>query len=212
MTPGKFITFEGGEGAGKSTQVAFLARALEEAGLDVCTTREPGGADAAEDIRGLLLDGEVDRWLPISEALLNYAARAEHIDGTISPALESGAWVLCDRFYDSTFAYQGWGHGLDEDKLQTLNDLVLGKFQPDLTVVLDIEVEAGLARAFSRSGGEDRYERMDVDFHRRIRQAFLTRAQRDPIRCVVISAEAPVEAIQTEIRRVVGERFGVLLS
>ena len=208
---GRFITLEGGEGTGKTTQARLLAEALGATGIDVLKTREPGGAPAAEQIRTLLVEGEIGRWQPLSEALLHFAARHEHLRGTILPALEAGRWVVCDRFADSTMAYQGYGHGLGGDVIGRLGDLVLGDFAPDLTIVLDLPVEEGLCRASARAGGEDRYERMDRDFHQRLRDGFLDIAGRQPQRCAVISAAAPVDAVQAAIRSVVGERLGVAL-
>ena len=174
---GRFIVFEGGEGTGKSTQARLLADALREAGIDVVVSREPGGAPGAEALRRLLLDDVPSSgWSPLSEALLHYAARNEHLEKTIKPALDRGSWVVCDRFADSTAAYQGAALGLSSEVLATLSRLVLGDFVADLTLVLDLPVRSGLARAAARSATSDRYERMDVDFHERVRQAFLTKA------------------------------------
>lgn len=211
MASGRFISFEGGEGSGKSTQIVLLARALEKAGVEVLTTREPGGTAGAEEIRELLVRGTTDRWPPIAEALLLLAARIDHVEKTIQPALETGTWVLCDRFTDSTLAYQGVGHGLGVDRVRQLQASVLGDFAPDMTVILDVSVEAGLARAFGRAGAEDRYERMDVDFHRRIRQTFLDIAEAEPGRCVVIDAERGLESVQNDVRAAVAARLGVVL-
>lgn len=199
MSRGTFITFEGGEGGGKSTQIRLLAETLSQTGASVITTREPGGAPSAEQIRGLLVSGAIDRWQPITEALLNYAARAEHVAKTVEPALQQGSWVLSDRFADSTIAYQGYGHGLDINQLSALHKIVLGDFKPDLTFILDLPVEDGLRRAIARGDGEDRYERMDKDFHNRLRQGFLEIAKSDPSRCVIIDAAQDVEAVQFAI-------------
>lgn len=208
MATGKFITFEGGEGGGKSTQLALLAKVLEDAGIEVLTTREPGGTPGAEEIRNLLVRGTTDRWPPVAEALLHFAARVDHVEKTIQPALESGVWVLCDRFTDSTLAYQGGGHGLGLDRIQTLKTDILGDFAPDLTLILDITVEEGLARAFGRAGTEDRYERMDLGFHTRIRDTFLALAEAEPERCVVIDAAGSVDDVQREICATVSHRLG----
>lgn len=212
-TSGKFITLEGGEGAGKTTQIKLLADALKAGGLDPVITREPGGSPAAEVIRSLLVEGAVDRWQPMTEALLNFAARLEHVRTTIEPALAAGRWVLCDRFADSTVAYQGYGHDLGQAAIDELHRLVLGYFQPDLTVILDIPVDEGLARAGNREQAEgsreDRYERMDEGFHQRLRDGFLDIARRNPERCVVIDAAQEPEAVQAEIRAVVGQRLKV---
>ncbi len=205
---GRFITLEGGEGAGKSTQAALLADDLRGTGLDVVVTREPGGAPGAEDIRALLVNGEVGRWRPLTEALLHYAARREHLDATILPALAAGRWVVCDRFADSTLAYQGYGHGLDRETVARLHRLVVGDLGPDLTIILDLPVDEGLARAAGRGAGGDRYERMDRQFHERLRQGFLDIARRNLDRCAVVDATAPLDQVQHEIRRIVQARLG----
>ncbi|MBT4932719.1 MAG: dTMP kinase [Rhodospirillaceae bacterium] len=212
MSKGRFITFEGGEGTGKSTQVALLATALADAGVDVISTREPGGAPGAEEIRNLLVNGATNRWTPMSEALLNYAARAEHLDKTVYPALEKGQWVISDRFADSTMAYQGFGHGVKRGAINKLGSAVLGDFKPDLTIIFDLDLEVGLERAGARGQGEDRYERMGHDFHDRLRQGFLQIANDEPERCVVIDASAPIEQIAAAIRAIVSERLSVPLS
>lgn len=211
MSRGQFITFEGGEGAGKSTQVTLLAEALRAAGVDVVTTREPGGAPGAEEIRALLVNGATDRWTPVSEALLNYAARAEHLDKTVFPALERGQWVISDRFADSTVAYQGYGHGLGLDRLENIAAAVLGDFKPDLTIIFDLEQETGLERAHARGEGEDRFERMGQGFHERLRRGFLEIAAREPSRCAVIDASGSVDHVAALIRGAVNERLPVSL-
>ena len=205
----KFITFEGGEGTGKSTQVKLLAEALTKADIDSVSTREPGGAPGAEDIRNLLVNGDVDRWSPMSEALLNYAARAEHLEHTVVPALESGKWVISDRFVDSTTAYQGYGHGLEIDQIETIYKAVLSSFNTDLTIILDLDTEAGLSRAISRSEGEDRYERMEIEFHQRLRQGFLKIAKNAPDRCCVVDASGDADTVFDQIRTVVQDRLKV---
>jgi dTMP kinase len=210
---GRFITFEGGEGAGKSTQVDALRARLEAAGLGVIATREPGGSPGAEEIRALLVSGPPDRWEARAETLLHVAARSDHVAKTIRPALERGDWVICDRFADSTRAYQGAGHGLSDDFIQHLHKLVFGDFSPDLTFILDLPVEAGLARAARRPGNagarEDRYERMTPDFHDRLRQAFLAIAAAEPERCLVLDASAPPEAVSQAVWRAVADKFGL---
>ena len=212
MERGRFITFEGGEGTGKSTQIRLLADSLEAAGVTCVLSREPGGSPGAEEIRRLLVDGAVERWNGLTEVLLNYAGRFEHVKTTLMPALRRGDWALCDRFADSTMAYQGYGHGVDRGLISQLHHLVVGDFAPDLTLVLDLPVEEGLARAAARAGGEDRYERMERVFHDRIRQGFLKIAGRHPERCVLIDAARPVEAVAADVKRVVSERLGVALS
>ena len=208
MAEGRFITFEGGEGAGKSTQVRLLEQDLRAAGCTVVVTREPGGSFGAEAIRALLVSGEVNRWDPWTEALLHSAARRDHLLRTVWPALEKGAWVLCDRFLDSTMAYQGYGHGLDPRGIEQLVCLVMGSFRPHLTLILDLPVEEGLRRAAGRGGGEDRYERMGLDFHRRLRQGFLEIARLEDRRCVVVDATRPADAVQAEVARLVRLRLG----
>jgi dTMP kinase len=208
---GKFITLEGGEGAGKSTQIARLAEALRSAGLDVLTTREPGGSPAGENIRKLLVEGDPGSLSPMTEALLHFAQRAEHMAQTIRPALARGAWVISDRFADSTMAYQGYGHKLGRRAIETLYRLVCGSFRPDLTLILDLPVKVGLGRAAQRRGTETRYERMDVAFHERLRRAFLDIARREPKRCAVIDATQDVDAVTAQIVQTVNRRLRLKL-
>jgi dTMP kinase len=207
----RFVTFEGGEGAGKSTQIRLLADWLTAQGVAVTITREPGGAPGAELIRDIVLKGATDRWAPMSEALLMTAARTEHVERTIKPALADNHWVLCDRFYDSTVAYQGAGHGLGIERMQELQANALPGVRPDLTFMLDLPVETGLARAVGRESAkadrEDRFERMDLSFHEKIRAAFLTIAARAPDRCVIINADTDITSLQEELRAAVSERF-----
>lgn len=205
---GRFITLEGGEGAGKSTQIARLKEALEARGRVVLATREPGGAPGAEMVRKLLVEGPVERWDGTTEALLHYAARRDHLRVTVWPALRRGIWVISDRFADSTRAYQGHGHGLDLAMLDRLHDIAIGDFHPDLTVMLDLPVERGLARAAARRGSETRYESLSLDFHERVRQGFLEIARHEPARCVVIDASGEIDATATAIARAVRERLG----
>ncbi len=212
MSAARFITLEGGEGTGKSTQLDILGSALEAAGLEVVRTREPGGAPGAEEIRKLLVQGAPGRWDGMTEALLHFAARREHLIATVWPALERGAWVISDRFADSTMAYQGHGHGLGRPAIEALYVQVVGDFRPDLTMILDIEPEAGLARAAGRPGQaggakDDRYERMGLDFHRRLREGFLDIARREPERCVVVDAAQPPEIVSAAILDAVRNRL-----
>lgn len=211
MGRGRFITLEGGEGAGKSTQIRLLADALRAAGIDVVTTREPGGSPGAEAVRDLLVNGEPGRWLPVSEAMLLSAARHDHVMRTIRPALDAGQWVLCDRFADSTMAYQGYGHGMDHGVLTALRDIAVGDTTPDLTLILDIDPAQGLARAASRRGGEDRYERMQITFHEKLREGYQAIAKAEPSRCAVIDASSGIDAIQSDIRAAIADRLGVVL-
>lgn len=206
---GRFITLEGGEGGGKSTQARLLAAALEGTVGEILLTREPGGAAGAEQIRGLLVDGEVHRWDAMTETLLHFAARRDHLANTVLPALARGAWVISDRFADSTMAYQGYGHGVDRDAIAELYRICVGGLAPDLTLILDLPVETGLKRAAGRGGGEDRYERMDRAFHERLRQGFLEIARREPERCTVIDATQSEGRVHDQIIAAVRERLGL---
>ena len=212
MAEARFITFEGGEGAGKSTQVGLLAAALVAKGLAVVETREPGGSPGAEQIRDLLVDGPAERWLPLTEALLHSAARAEHLARTIRPALAAGQWVLCDRFTDSTLAYQGYGHELGTAPVEALRGLVAARPLPDLTLVIDLPVELGLSRAGARAGGAARYEAMGPAFHQRVREGFQAIARAEPERCAVIDGSVDPEAVHRAVCKAVTERLGLTLS
>lgn len=205
--PLKFVTFEGGEGGGKSTQLRLLAESLRAIGETVVTTREPGGAPGAEEIRRLLVEGEPGRWPAEAEALLHFAARAEHLSSVIRPALDQGQWVLSDRFADSTLAYQGYGQGLDLSWLWTLRARIVGATEPGLTLLLDLPVETGLGRARE----QQRYERMGTEFHERLRDGFLAIAKEEPERCTVIDATRSIDAVATDVRAAVSKRFGVKL-
>jgi dTMP kinase len=205
---GRFITLEGGEGAGKSTQIARLVDWLRSRGREVMATREPGGSPGAETIRSLLVEGPAERWDGTTEALLHYAARRDHLRSTVWPALRRGAWVISDRFADSTRAYQGYGHGLDLAALARLHDVAVGGFRPDLTLILDLPIDTGLARAAARRGTETRYESLPRDFHERVHEGFLKIAQAEPGRCAVIDASGDIETVAAAIARVVAERLG----
>jgi dTMP kinase len=205
---GRFITLEGGEGAGKSTQIVRLKAWLESNGRTVVATREPGGSPGAEMIRKLLVEGPVERWDGTTEALLHFAARRDHLRSTVWPALKRGAWVVSDRFADSTRAYQGYGHGLDLALLERLYDVAVGGFRPDLTLILDLPVEVGLARAAARRGTETRYESLPVEFHHRVKAGFREIADREPDRCVLIDASRDIDTLAATIARTVGERLG----
>jgi dTMP kinase len=210
---GNFITFEGGEGAGKSTQAALLQKRLRERGVDVLLTREPGGSPRAEEIRKVLLSGAAKSYGPLAEALLFYVARDSHLELTIRPALARGQWVICDRFFDSTRAYQGAASGVSIASLDALERIVVGPTRPHLTLVLDLPPEEGLRRARARpvaSGTEtDRFETMSLTFHTRLRQEFLDIARSEPWRCVVIDASRPAEAVAQDIWNAVDERLEV---
>jgi dTMP kinase len=191
---GRFITLEGGEGSGKSTLARALVEALRARGRDVVATREPGGAPGADAIRALLLSGDVARWSAHEEALLFAAARLNHLRHTIRPALERGAWVICDRYFDSTRAYQVAGGGLDPSVLDQLNAQI-GADHPDLTLILDLEPSAGLARSRGAHVGEDRFEKRDLAFHQRVRAQFHEIAAAEPKRCKLIDASQPAGAV-----------------
>ncbi len=210
---GRFISFEGGEGAGKSTQVRLLAAKLRKAGLSVVETREPGGTPGAEAIRSLLVTGDGDKWDPMTEALLHVAARHEHVRNKIEPALKAGKWVISDRFANSTMAYQGYAQRLGRDAMTALGKLSLGGFKPDLTIILDIPPKTGLARAHERHAGkhaaeiEDRYERMGDAFHRKLRAAFRDIAKREPRRCKLVDASGTPDKVGEAVWTIVSGRF-----
>jgi dTMP kinase len=207
-----FITFEGGEGCGKSTQIERLFRRLLLANINVITYREPGGTKGAEDIRSLLLQGESERWTPTTEALLMSAARADLVSKKILPQLEEGMWVLCDRFYDSTLAYQGYGHGLGYESIEALNTFTVGALKPDLTFIFQLSPEIGLERTALREGGKDRYEKFNLGFHQRVEEGYNEILKRSPDRCVAINALLDIEMISDVIFQEVWKRFGVALS
>jgi dTMP kinase len=205
---GKLITFEGGEGTGKSTQTRLLKSALEARGKRVVLTREPGGSPGAEEIRKLVVEGEPQRWTPLSETLLFIAARADHVARLIEPALARGEWVVSDRFSDSTYVYQGLARGLGTDRVQRLHEAALGSFAPDLTIVLDLDPVEGLKRAGGRGqGNETRFERFDAEFHQKLRDAFRDIAKAEPKRCVLIDAARAKDAIAADVWRAVEERL-----
>ncbi len=199
MNQGFFITFEGGEGVGKSTQVRRLTERLCTMGREVVATREPGGSLGAEALRDLLVRGEADRWSALSETLILYAARADHLERTIRPALERGAVVICDRFADSTRAYQGVGGGVAPEFIRQLEETVLGCTRPALTLILDLSVEQGLRRAGARGGAEARFEAKGEAFHQKLRQGFLDLAATEPHRCLVIDAARPEDEVEAAI-------------
>ena len=186
--------------------------ALKRAGIAAERTREPGGSESAEAIRRLLLEGAEERWDAIAETLLFYAARRDHVTRLIKPALKCGTWVVCDRFADSTIAYQGYGRGLPLDDLRALHRFALEDFAPDLTVILDLPVAQGLARAARRSGDPDRFERLDHAFHQRLRDGFREIAAADPQRCVLIDASGDVDAVHRAVVEAVKSRLGVSLA
>ncbi len=218
---GRFITFEGSEGAGKSTQVSLLVQVLRRAGIvNPLATREPGGSAGAESIRRLLIGGEPGQWDGITDALLHCAARRDHLVRTIWPALAGGRWVVCDRFTDSTLAYQGSGQGVDIAQLRALVAIVAGDFAPDLTIILNLPPKVGLERAIARENlshrlnGHDtakstRYEKMDFSFHLRLARALHAIAAAEPNRCVMVDATHDIPTVHAAVRRAVAERLGV---
>jgi dTMP kinase len=208
---GRFITFEGGEGAGKSTQIDRLRHRLEQLGQPVLVTREPGGSPYAEEIRSFILSGQAKRFGPLTEALLFAAARIDHVDKTILPALQRGTHVLCDRFADSTRAYQGSLGNVDAALIEDLERVTLKGVKPDLTLILDLPAEVGLARAGERRAGQgegaDRFEKEDVSFHQSLRQAFLAIGRSAPDRCAVIDAARTTDEVEGAVWAAVRERL-----
>lgn len=205
MSHGRFITFEGIDGSGKSTQARLLAAYLKATGADVVLTREPGGAPGAEDIRRLLVEGSPDRWSPETEILLFTAARRDHLEKTIRPALERGATVISDRFADSTRVYQGAARGALRDLVDRLHDAVIA-FEPDLTFVIDMDPGEALRRGLARRSGEDRFEEMGEDFQRRLRSGFTALADDHPDRCYVIDGARDPDEIAADIAHLVANR------
>jgi dTMP kinase len=209
----RFITLEGGEGAGKSTQLKWLAAAFAAAGIDSITTREPGGSPGGEAIRGLVVSGAVDAWHPATESLLFMAARLDHVEAKIKPALAAGQWVLCDRFYDSTYIYQGIAKHVGTAWLDQLYAQLLGNLAPDCTLLLDLAPSVGLARAEKRgNAAESRFEQMGHDYHERIRAGFLALAARHPERIHLVDAAQPAKAVHAAIVAALNKRFGLALA
>ena len=198
-----FITFEGGDGSGKSTQVNLLKDYLDNLNFETIKTREPGGTPSAEILRDLLTTGEVEKWTPMSEALLMWASRYEHLIQVIEPAINSGKNVICDRFYDSTYAYQGVAHNLGIDKMEKLKKIIIGDIEPDVTFVLDIDPKVGLKRSLDRPNQENRFESYNIDFHNKIRSAFLEIAKKNKNRCVVVDASLNEQEINNLIITVI---------
>ena len=203
---GKFITIEGVEGVGKSTNIAVLEEILRDRSIDYLCTREPGGTTLAENIRSRLLDSGGENLAALTELLLIFAARADHLDKCILPALEQGKWVVCDRFTDATFAYQGGGRGLPRDCISALQSMVQGELRPDLTVILDLNPEVGLGRV-RRRGAPDRIERETIDFHARVRQSYQEIARAEPERCVLIDASADPDSVRLMLRAAVMDKL-----
>jgi dTMP kinase len=203
-TQGRFITVEGVEGAGKSSNIDFIRHYLEQGGKHVVVTREPGGTPLAERVRELLLDARQSHMCRETELLLVFAARAQHLAELIKPALAAGQWVVCDRFTDATYAYQGGGRGIDEGRIAALEDWVQGPLRPDLTFILDLEVSEGLRRA-SRRSAPDRFEQEDLHFFQSIRETYLLRAQASPARYCVVDASPALEEVQSRIAEALSE-------
>lgn len=206
---GRFISLEGGEGTGKSTQVQKIAAYLRARGTGAYVTREPGGTPSAEQIRDLLVRGAPDRWDPMTEALLMNAARREHLMHVIMPRLTAGDWVICDRFTDSTYVYQGLALGVDLGFLDTLQQAVCGAVQPDITFILDLDPTLGLARTAARrnDGDENRFEQRGLEFHTRVREGFLERAQDQHQRCIIVDAACAPEAVFDQIKSCLEARY-----
>ena len=206
---GRFITFEGGEGSGKSTQAGILANRLSRAGRAVFSTREPGGSPAAEEIREALLSGQVAPFGPLAEAVMFSVARADHVDYAVRDALQQGRWVVCDRFMDSTRAYQGVTAGVPRGVINALERLTVGALSPDITFILDIPAEEGLARAQARAEGvePDRFEGQELMLHERVRRAFLDIAEEEPGRCIVVDASQPEAMVAEDVWEAVLQRL-----
>lgn len=207
---GRFITLEGGEGAGKTTLAASLAEAFGKTGREVVLTREPGGTPGAEALRALLVEGETGRWSPMAETLLMFAARVDHVERLIAPALARGAAVICDRFTDSTRAYQGAAGGVALEQIEAIRTAALGDFEPDLTFIVDLDPAEGLARTRTRGETVTRFERQPDAFHAALRQAFLDIARLAPERCVVLDGSKPADTVAAEARAAIADRFGGL--
>ena len=205
----QFITFEGGEGSGKSSQINLLKSKLIDKGIDVVCTREPGGTPSAEILRELVTTGEVNKWEPMTEALLMFASRYEHTKNLIIPSLENGKWVLCDRFYHSTYAYQGLGHGLGLEAMEALKKISIGEIEPDLVFFLDIDPMEGIKRTMGRHTNEDRFEKMDISFHTKLRNAFLGFSKTYSEHSVVINASQEINKISDIIFEEIEKRFKI---
>lgn len=201
---GRFITLEGSEGSGKSTNLNYIHKRLQQSGIEVVLTREPGGTPLSESIRELLLDHRQQAMASDTELLLMFAARAQHLNELIIPALEAGKWVLCDRFTDATYAYQGAGRGISDDRIALLEQWVQGELRPDLTLFLDLPVAQGLARASERAE-LDRFEREEIDFFERVRQGYLNQARSHPQRYRVVDASPTLPEVQAQLDRIIDD-------
>ncbi|MFV1873290.1 MAG: dTMP kinase [Oleiphilus sp.] len=206
VTRGLFITVEGGEGVGKSTNIAFMKQVLEERGLDVLVTREPGGTPLAEEIREVLIKNRDEKVVSETELLLMFAARAQHLHQKILPALESGCWVISDRFTDATYAYQSGGRGVPAEKVALLENFVQAEFRPDMTFLFDAPIEVGMSRALTR-GALDRFEEEKMDFFNRVRDNYLQRAAEDAKRFTIIDASQDLESVQVDLKNKLLEKL-----
>ena len=206
MIKGKFITIEGCEGTGKSTQIKILEKKLKKK-IKIKSTREPGGSFGAEDIRKLIFKSKKQNWSPITEALLHISARSDHLEKLIKPNLQKGTWVICDRFRDSTIAYQGYGNGLKLDVLEIMQDSIFNKFHADLTIILDMDVKKFLNRVKKRKSGIQKYEKMNVNFHKKIKKGFLEIAKKNKKRCFVLDADENSVIINKKILQIINQRF-----
>ena len=206
MIKGKFITIEGCEGTGKSTQIKLLEKNLKKK-IKIKSTREPGGSFGAEQIRKLIFKSKSQNWSPITEALLHISARSDHLEKIIKPNLKKGIWVICDRFRDSTIAYQGYGNGLKLNVLEIMQDSIFNKFHADLTIILDMDVNKCIRRVKKRRFGLQKYEKMNINFHKKIRNGFLKIAEKNKKRCYVLNADENKIVINKKILEIINKRF-----
>ena len=207
MAKGKFITIEGGEGTGKTTQIKLLEIFLKKKKIKFITTREPGGSKGAEKIRKLILKSNQNDWSPMTEALLHISARSDHLEKKIKPNLKKGIWVICDRFRDSTVAYQGYGNGLKLDVLEMLQESIFDKLNADLTIILDTLPNISLSRARKRKNGNQKYENMGINFHKKVRKGFIEIAKKNKKRCKLLSANDDRREINKKIIKIIEKQF-----
>ena len=206
MFKGKFITIEGCEGTGKSTQIKLLEKKLKKK-IKIKSTREPGGSLGAEEIRKLIFKSKNQNWSPLTEALLHISARSDHLEKIIKPNLKKGVWIICDRFRDSTIAYQGYGNGLKLNVLEVMQDSIFDKFHADLTIILDMDVSKFLKRVKKRKSGIQKYEKMSINFHKKVRNGFLKLANKNKKRCVVINSDENINKVNNKILEIINKRF-----
>ena len=206
MFKGKFITIEGCEGTGKSTQIKLLEKNLKKK-IRIKSTREPGGSFGAEQIRKLIFKSKRQDWSPVTEALLHISARSDHLEKTIKPNLKKGLWVICDRFRDSTIAYQGYGNGLKLNVLEIMQDSIFNKFHADMTIILDMDVKKFLNRIKKRKSGIQKYEKMSINFHKKIRNGFLEIAKKNKKRCFILNANEEILKINKKILEIINKKF-----